>query len=101
LNNQPNKVDEHDMHGILNTNPYNRRYITGFTGSAGVVLITQNEPILITDFRYVTQAKEQAEEKTIIQNEKSIVEEIANQIERLEIGRLGFKENDITYAHYS
>src|SRR5699024_9441141 len=38
---------------------------------------------------------------TIIQHEKSIVEEIANQIERLGIGRLGFEENDITYADYS
>src|SRR5699024_7705781 len=57
--------------------------------------------IFITDFRYVTQAKEQADGYTIIQHEKSIVEEIANQIERLGIGRLGFEDNDITYADYS
>ncbi|HLR22649.1 MAG TPA: Xaa-Pro peptidase family protein [Pseudogracilibacillus sp.] len=96
-----NKLADQDLDGILVTNPYNRRYITGFTGSAGVVLITQNEAIFITDFRYVTQAKEQADGYTIIQHEKSIVEEIANQIERLGIGRLGFEENDITYADYS
>jgi Xaa-Pro aminopeptidase len=34
----------------------NIRYLTGFTGSAGSVLITQGKQTLITDFRYKIQA---------------------------------------------
>ncbi|MCP4614298.1 MAG: Xaa-Pro dipeptidase, partial [Planctomycetes bacterium] len=38
----------------------NRRYISGFTGSAGYVLVSQNKAIFATDFRYVEQAKMQS-----------------------------------------
>lgn len=36
-----------------------RRYITGFTGSAGTALVTQNEAMLWTDGRYFLQAQDQ------------------------------------------
>ena len=39
--------------GFLVTNDYNRRYISGFSGSAGYLLITKKYSILITDFRYI------------------------------------------------
>ncbi|XP_050522688.1 xaa-Pro aminopeptidase ApepP isoform X2 [Daktulosphaira vitifoliae] len=39
-----------------------RAYITGFTGSAGVALITQNEALLWTDGRYFVQASQQLDE---------------------------------------
>ncbi len=37
----------------------NRQYATGFTGSAGVVLLSADQVVFITDFRYVDQAKSQ------------------------------------------
>jgi Xaa-Pro aminopeptidase len=36
------------------------RYITGFTGSAGSVLISRGRPVLITDFRYKIQSRREA-----------------------------------------
>jgi len=42
-----------------------RKYITGFTGSAGVVVITQTEAGLWTDSRYFIQAAAQLEGSTI------------------------------------
>lgn len=38
----------------------NRRYLTGFHGTAGIALVTAAQAILLVDFRYVTQAEEQA-----------------------------------------
>lgn len=35
----------------------NVRYLTGFTGSNGLVLVTPHEAILLTDFRYAAQVK--------------------------------------------
>jgi Xaa-Pro aminopeptidase len=35
----------------------NVRYLTGFTGSNGLVLVTATEAILLTDFRYAAQVK--------------------------------------------
>lgn len=39
-----------------------RAFITGFTGSAGVALITQTEALLWTDGRYFIQAEQQLDE---------------------------------------
>jgi Xaa-Pro aminopeptidase len=35
----------------------NVRYLTGFSGSNGLVLVTADEAVLVTDFRYATQVK--------------------------------------------
>ncbi|QKW12823.1 aminopeptidase P family protein [Verrucosispora sp. NA02020] len=40
------------------------RYLTGFTGTAGVLLLGP-EPVLVVDFRYAAQAAQQAEDITV------------------------------------
>lgn len=42
-----------------------REFISGFTGSAGMVVVTENEAGLWTDGRYFIQAEKQLEESTI------------------------------------
>ena len=42
---------------FLISNPVNRRYLTGFTGSAGLVWISSTRQAILTDFRYVEQVK--------------------------------------------
>jgi len=54
------KLAEQDLDAILITQPENRRYVSGFTGSAGVLLISQDQAILATDFRYYEQVEKQA-----------------------------------------
>lgn len=44
---------------LLVTKRENVRYLTGFTGSAGVLLVTADDALLVTDGRYATQAEEQ------------------------------------------
>ena len=41
---------------LLISMPENRRYMSGFTGSAGYLFITGRRAILGTDFRYTEQA---------------------------------------------
>lgn len=89
-----------EIDAILVTSPVNRRYITNFTGSAGVALITSSEQFLITDFRYVEQAKAEAPHFTMIQHEGSIEAEIERLIHTLHIKKLGFEEVYVTYAQY-
>lgn len=94
------QFDEQNIDAILITNPVNRRYITNFTGSSGVALITKTEQYLITDFRYIEQAKKQAENFTIIRHERDIEDEINRLLDKLNVSRLGFEEEYITYAKY-
>lgn len=93
---QTNEID-----GILITSPYNRRYVSNFTGTAGAVLVTETEAIFITDFRYTTQAAEQAKGFTIIEHTKSMEEEIARQIVQLDIKQLGFEAEHVTYDTFT
>ena len=52
-------VAEEPLQGLLVTNPANIRWLTGFTGSAGVLLVTAVGALLTSDGRYRTQAAEQ------------------------------------------
>jgi Xaa-Pro aminopeptidase len=45
--------------GLLVTTPANVRWLSGFTGSAGILLVTGDDAVLATDGRYRTQAAEQ------------------------------------------
>ncbi|QGG46567.1 aminopeptidase P family protein [Heliorestis convoluta] len=45
---------------LLVMEPHNRRYLAGFTGTAGFLLITRQEEIVVTDFRYWEQAQQQS-----------------------------------------
>ena len=76
-------LNERGLDGILITSPYNRRYASNFTGTAGSVLISQKKSVFITDFRYVEQAAKQCTGYEIVQQKESMTEEIANQVEEL------------------
>ncbi|MCM3715257.1 M24 family metallopeptidase [Halalkalibacter oceani] len=91
----------YNIDGLLITSSYNRRYMARFTGTAGVVLIAAKEAVFITDFRYVEQAKEQAAGFTIVQHTGPIYEEVARQVERLGITKLGFEQAQLTYEAHS
>ncbi|ARK31410.1 M24 family metallopeptidase [Halalkalibacter krulwichiae] len=96
------KLKGSEIDSLLITSPYNRRYMTNFTGTAGVALISEKKAIFITDFRYVDQAKEQAKGFEIVQHTGPIILEVANQIEKLGLKKVGFEQSFLTYeAHQS
>ena len=47
--------------GLLVTSAANVRYLTGFSGSSALLFVTQRDTLLITDFRYQTQAAEEVD----------------------------------------
>ena len=51
------QMSELEVDGFLVSAPENRRYLSGFTGTAGHLLITESDAVLATDFRYVEQAE--------------------------------------------
>jgi Xaa-Pro aminopeptidase len=48
-----------DTEALLVTSMTNIRYLTGFTGSAGMLFVLPDQVVLLTDGRYATQATEQ------------------------------------------
>lgn len=47
--------------GLLVTSAANVRYLTGFSGSSALLFVTPRDTLLITDFRYQTQAAEEVD----------------------------------------
>ena len=47
------------MDGLLVTGTANVQYLSGFSGSSALLFVSQREALLITDFRYQTQAAEE------------------------------------------
>lgn len=43
--------------GFLFTDPINIRYLSGFTGTTSMILMTIKRQYLLVDLRYLTQAK--------------------------------------------
>ncbi|GKV68106.1 Xaa-Pro dipeptidase [Sporosarcina sp. NCCP-2716] len=91
---------EKELDALLITNGYNRRYMTNFTGTAGVAVVSKDDAVFITDFRYMEQAAEQVKDFRIVQHEKTIIEEVANQLEEMNVKTLGFEKEDLTYGMY-
>jgi len=86
--------------GILISSPFNRRYISNFTGTSGVVLISSDQAQFITDFRYIEQASKQCEGFEIIKFSDTIPQEVARQVKKLGIQKLGFEEDYISFSSY-
>lgn len=76
--------------------PENGRYLSGFSGGEATLYITSEKAYLLTDFRYIEQAKAQAPDFEIImtgQDHFSFLEEIGQQAQRV-----GFEGDYVTYV---
>ncbi|SDK55558.1 M24 family metallopeptidase [Sediminibacillus albus] len=93
-------IKESNIDALLITSAKNRRYITGFTGTAGVALVSADEALFITDFRYTEQANEQVKDFQIIEHKQPIHLEVAEQLKKMGSKTLGFEKNDLTYGIY-
>jgi Xaa-Pro aminopeptidase len=50
-------LSTHRLDALLVTHPANLRYLCGFTGSSGALLLTEKKAVFITDGRYTEQAR--------------------------------------------
>lgn len=76
------------------------RYLTGFRGSEGLLLLSQFERYFLTDSRYTTQAAEEANGCSIIEV-KDKVKDIASLIKRFGVGSVGYQAERISVAVYN
>ncbi len=69
-----------DIDGMLVTSSANLQYMTGFTGSSGLAVISKERAAFITDFRYTEQAKTQVKGFDIIEHGGSLIQTAADTI---------------------
>jgi len=83
--------------GMLITSPENVRYLCGFSGTEGTVLLTRTEGFFLTDGRYTTRAGEQVKKLQVITFREK-VKELGRRIKKLRIKTLGFEARHLTVA---
>jgi Xaa-Pro aminopeptidase len=83
---------------LLVTNLHNVRYLTGFTGSNGAVLLFKDKPaVLFTDPRYTVQSQQQVTCRVHIAK-GPLTAPIVKEIDRARVRRVGFEQDNLTVA---
>jgi Xaa-Pro aminopeptidase len=87
---------ERGLDAVLVTNLLNVRYLTGFTGSNGALLVrVDGDDVLATDGRYTTQAGVQAPDVELLVD-RTTVPALAQEAVRRGLARLGYESHDVT-----
>lgn len=85
---------------VIISQPENRRYLSGFTGSAGHLLVGPDFAVLATDFRYIEQARQEAPDFEVWRIDGSLVPALRDLTRRRGVRRLGFEAHAVTYQTY-
>ena len=88
---------DRELDSLLVTNLLNVRYLTGFTGTNGACVITTDERLFFTDFRYVEQAREQVPDFERAEVGRDILGDLAKRLR----GRAGFDDEHLTVAAHA
>ncbi len=89
-------MKDESVDALLVTRREDVRYLTGFTGSAGSVLVTSGRPCLITDFRYKTQAGLQTSGIAVEIQKKDFPSALRDAAHRAGVGTIWFDESSLT-----
>lgn len=90
------KLAPDNLDALLITTPENVRYLSGFTGSSGFVLVTESTSYFITDFRYKTQAAQEIQGLEIVILKKNLIDEVSRMAEEVALRRLGIETKQMT-----
>lgn len=87
---------------IFHTHGANRRYLSGFTGSMGWLLITLDQAFIAVDFRYFEQAERESPGFTLFQAIGGIDKWFAPLVAEANLSakRIGFEPADVTVAAF-
>jgi Xaa-Pro aminopeptidase len=90
-------LDNEGLDALLVTHLPNIRYLTGFTGSAAVLLVRPQDSTLITDFRYAVQAPDEAGSVARVEiDQKSVWERLGRVLTAAAVGTLGVESQALT-----
>jgi Xaa-Pro aminopeptidase len=81
-------LEERSLDWLLVTNLVNVRYLTGFTGTNGACLVSPDERLFFTDFRYVERARAEVREFERVEGGRDLLGDLAARLR----GRSGFDD---------
>jgi Xaa-Pro aminopeptidase len=94
------KLHEQGVDAILVTRPENQRYLSGFTGGDAVLVITQSDTLLLTDFRYYEQVAEEAPDFELVKVEGKFSKVLKQVFKEHQVGSLAFESTHVPFSEY-
>ncbi|MCH8989654.1 MAG: aminopeptidase P family protein [Chloroflexi bacterium] len=91
---------EKELDGVLISAPENRRYLSGFSGSAGYLFITKANAILVTDSRYTEQATNESPDFEVRQV-RGGWDWLVEELKASGVKKVGFESQDMTVSSYN
>lgn len=96
-----------EQDALLVAGPENRRYLSGFTArdeilaeTSGLLLITREQAFLLTDFRYLEWARQEAPDFEVLMYAQSLGATLAGLLKDQGVRHLAFEETYLTYRQY-
>lgn len=99
INKLLNELEGLQLKAIIVSNLNNIRYLSGFTGDTGKLLITANKSYIIVDGRFTEQAANETDLE-VVDYEGSFFKTINKLLNKEQIVKCGFETVDTTYKEY-
>ena len=100
LNNLRNKLEEISVDALLVYNELNIRYLCGFSFTDGLLLITKKRALLLTDFRYLEMAQNNAYSEFEVFDSPDRTNIILSALKDENVKTIGFEGRAVSYARY-
>ena len=94
------KLAEHEVDAFLVTNLSNVRYLTGFSGTNGQVLVTPSQTIFFTDPRYEARSGQIVTGAEVEIYGTKLSEVLRPRLESVAVKRLGIESTTVTIADF-
>lgn len=96
------KLQNNDITAFIINNLSNIFYISGFTGTAGIIILTPEDCFFLTDSRYLEQAAEETTGFEIVEiKRENRLETISDLLSDTEVSELAFEADTVSFKKYS
>ncbi len=92
--------EEYSLNAVLFTDLRNIRYLCGFSGTDGVLLVSQDRAWFLCDSRYTAQAAEEVQNAEIRECAPIRIDTVAALAQEYGLGRIGFEAAHTTVAAF-
>ena len=75
-------------------------YLSNFRGTAGALVVTSEDPLLIVDGRYCNQARQQSPYPVHLQESGNFFQTLQEVLQGFGANRVGFEGNRVFYGDY-
>ena len=91
---------DNNLDAIVISQPENRRYLSGFTGTKGVLFISPEQAMLAVPFVYLEQARKQASTFEVLRFQREFAEVWPDLVAKVNARRVAFESAHLTVAKH-